>query len=956
MDLRKQTEAIVNEEAQLRSGGGAAGVERQQRLGRLTVRQRLDLLLDDADSFLELGLWAGWQMYPEWGDLPAAGVVTGIGKIEGRQCMVIANDATVKAGAMFPQSVKKVLRAQRIAYECRLPVIYLVDSSGVFLPLQAEVFPDEDDFGRIFRNNAVLSAQGIPQLAAIMGNCIAGGGYLPVLCDKLLMTQGSGLYLAGPALVKAAIGQVVETEELGGAKMHAEVSGTVDFLEPDDPACLERLRSLVKKLPSDVHFDQKWKEPAANISDIYELKQFDAYDLLQRIVDEGSIDEYKKEYGKALVTAYGAICGQPVGIIANQRKTTMTPEGRIEIGGVLYKESADKAARFVMDCNQDKLPLIFLQDVVGFMVGKEAEQSGIIRSGAKLVNVVSNSIVPKITIIIGNSFGAGNYALCGKAYDPNFIFAWPNAKYAVMGGEQAASTLAHIQHKSQEAVKSRYETETDIRFGAARGWVDAVIAPHRTREVLAETLSRQARSPFRQNISHRSTTSIMLRIGNAQGFWGDRPGAAAELAMQEPALDYLTLDYLAELSMSIMAIQKEKDPSGGFARDFLDVLASLAPAWKDGSKLKIITNAGGLNPSGCAKESAEVLKKLGIRKKIAYVAGDDVWRFLHTSPSSYPNLENGDSLTTIHPELATANAYLGAGPIVEALSKGADIVITGRAADVSLTVAPCIYHYKWDMADYRRLAAASIAGHLLECGTQVTGGMSTNWLSIERLSDIGFPFIEMEEDGSFAITKSPFTGGRVSHETVMEQLLYEIGDPDNFITPDVVVSYAALNLKPDGKDRVRISGAIGKPPTDSYKVSASYRDGYKIEAMLVIFGQHAHMKGKLCGKLLLDHVMKAGYHIERSNIECLGNLEVVPGVVFEPVERDVLEVVLRISLASHQKEALEYFAKEVASLVTSGPQGVTGYSSGRSKVRPVFGFWPCLIKKEFLQPKVEFVS
>lgn len=471
------------EEEQIRKGGNP---ERQKRLGRLTVRERLGLLFD-AD-FFELGLWAGYKMYEC--DLPAAGVVTGIGKISGRECMVIANDATVKAGAMFPQSVKKVLRAQRIAFECRLPIIYLVDSSGVFLPLQAEIFPDEDDFGRIFRNNAVLSAQGIPQIAAIMGNCIAGGGYLPVLCDKLLMTEGSGLYLAGPALVKAAIGQVVETEELGGAKMHAEVSGTVDFLEPDDPACLKRLRSLVEKLPPDSGVEMK------------ETKVDTTNDLLKGIVDAGSIDEYKKDYGKALVTVYASICGHPVGIVANQKKTTKNAEGRIEIGGVLYKESADKAARFVMDCNQDKLPLIFLQDVVGFMVGKEAEQSGIIRSGAKLVNVVSNSIVPKITVITGNSFGAGHYALCGRAYDPNFIFAWPNAKYAVMGADQAANTLAHIQHTSQEEVKRHYETEMDIRFGAARGWVDAIIAPERTREILAKTLNWVKRAPLKEKTFH----------------------------------------------------------------------------------------------------------------------------------------------------------------------------------------------------------------------------------------------------------------------------------------------------------------------------------------------------------------------------------------------------------------------------------------------------------------------
>ncbi len=445
----------------------------------------------------------------------------------------------------------------------------------------------------------------------------------------------------------------------------------------------------------------------------------------------------------------------------------------------------------------------------------------------------------------------------------------------------------------------------------------------------------------------------MLRIGNAQGFWGDSPGAAAALAMQQPDLDYITLDYLAELSMSILAIQKEKDPKKGYAADFLDVLRSLVPVWNG---IKIITNAGGLNPAQCAKDAALLLGQLGIQKKIAYVTGDDVWQMLNGSPEQYHNLENNAPLTAVHPGLVTANAYLGARPIVEALARGADIVITGRVADVSLTVAPCAYHYKWDFTDYDKLASATVAGHLLECGTQVTGGMSTNWLLMEKLEEIGFPFVEMQEDGSFVITKPRLTGGRVSQETVKEQLLYEIGDPDCFLTPDVTVSLMSLKLQPDGEDRIRITGAKGRAPTDSYKVSASYRDGYKTEAMLLIFGQHARQKAKLCGKLLLGRVHRAGFHIERSNVECLGDLSAAPGVIFEPVERDLLEVVLRVALASHQKAALEYFAKEVASLVTAGPQGVTGYSAGRPKVRPLFGFWPCLIKKELVSPKVEFIS
>lgn len=529
VSLRQLTDSILREEASLREGGGASGQERQKRLGRMTARERLDHLLDDGTSFFELGLWAAHGMYSDWGELPAAGVVTGIGQVNGRSCMIVANDATVKAGAFFPQSVKKVLRAQRIAYECRLPIIYLVDSSGVFLPLQDEIFPDEDDFGRIFRNNAVLSAEGIPQFAAIMGNCIAGGGYLPVLCDKLLMTEGSGLYLAGPALVKAAIGQVVDPEELGGAEMHASISGTVDFLEPDDASCLSRLRALIDMLPKDTNMELSFKEAKNTSEALYDIvsgdctKPYDVHTLLDSIVDKDSFQEYKAEYGKALVTGYAKIEGMPVGIIANQHLQTISGQGEVEIGGVIYTDSADKAARFVMDCNQIHVPLIFLQDVVGFMVGKQAEQSGIIRSGAKLVNVVSNSVVPKLTVVVGNSFGAGNYALCGKAYDPNFILAWPNAKYAVMGAEQAASTLYTVQEKAaqrkgqqidkgesekmHEVIRKQYEKQIDIRYGAARGWVDAIIPPHTTREVLAQLLKLTVRAPIQS--SKRFHTGVL---------------------------------------------------------------------------------------------------------------------------------------------------------------------------------------------------------------------------------------------------------------------------------------------------------------------------------------------------------------------------------------------------------------------------------------------------------------
>lgn len=529
-DLQQLALDFEEQENVLREGGGISGQERQTRLGRMTVRERLAHLLDQGEPFFELGLWASYKMYTEWGELPAAGVVTGIGKVCNRDCMIVANDATVKAGAMFPQSVKKVLRAQRIAFESRLPVIFLVDSSGVFLPLQDEIFPDEDDFGRIFRNNAIFSATGIPQYSAIMGNCIAGGGYLPVLCDKLLMTEGSGLYLAGPALVKAAIGQVVDPEELGGAKMHFEISGTVDFLEPNDTACLQRMRTLFDLLPTETQQPTESHGTARPIEDVYGIisadgkKTYDVHDLLACIVDKDSLQEFKKGYGQTLVTAYAKLDGMPVGIIANQHIQTKTGKGEVEIGGVIYSDAADKAARFIMDCNQTKLPLLFFQDVMGFMVGREAEQSGIIRNGAKMVNAVSNSIVPKITVVVGSSFGAGNYALCGKAYDPNFILAWPNARYAVMGADQAADTLFTIQEKAaerkgkawdkeeakqmREMIKKRYEERTDIRYGAARGWIDAIIAPHDTRKHLIHLLHLVKRAPMLPRTFHTGVIQV----------------------------------------------------------------------------------------------------------------------------------------------------------------------------------------------------------------------------------------------------------------------------------------------------------------------------------------------------------------------------------------------------------------------------------------------------------------
>jgi len=503
------------QETTIRLGGGAQAIERQHAKGRLTARERIAKLCDP-DSFFELGLWAAWQMYAEWGGAPSAGVVTGVGRVEGRRVMIVANDATVKAGAFFPMTAKKVLRAQRIATDNRLPLIYLVDSAGVFLPLQDEVFPDEDDFGRIFRNNAVISASGIPQFAAIMGNCVAGGGYLPVLCDKLLMTEGSGLYLAGPALVRAAIGQVVDSEELGGAKMHAGISGTIDYREANDDACIERLRRLVGVLAVD---NKQNEHSSSEDSDgsgrrlawepFTQPGEYDARDLLKLILDDAPFDEYKAEYGQTLICGTGRLGGRAVGIVMNQRKRVKTADGFLQFGGVLYVDSAEKAARFIMDCNQTRIPILFLQNVNGFMVGKDSEQAGIIKAGAKLVNAISNSVVPKITLITGGSFGAGNYALCGKAFDPRFIFAWPTARYAVMGGDQAASVLLDVQvqalkragqepeaeelAKLRDKTKAAYEEQTDIRYAAARMWVDAIVQPEDSREALLMALAVSTR-------------------------------------------------------------------------------------------------------------------------------------------------------------------------------------------------------------------------------------------------------------------------------------------------------------------------------------------------------------------------------------------------------------------------------------------------------------------------------
>lgn len=530
--LSDLAERLRAEEAVLRLGGGQGAIDRQHEKKRLTARERLALLFDSDRPTLEVGLWSAWGMYEEWGGAPAAGVVCAIGDIAGRRHMVIANDATVKAGAFFPATAKKVLRAQRIAFANRLPLVYLVDSAGVFLPLQEDVFPDEDDFGRIFRNNAVFSGAGLPQIAAIMGNCVAGGGYLPVLCDKMLMTEGSGLYLAGPALVRSAIGQRATHEELGGAQMHAQISGTIDYREPNDEACLARLRKLVELAPPDDAAPPKpfsrieSVAPARPASDVYEIvhpdprREYEVRDVLATIVDGKSFDEYKAEYGGTLVCGTARIGGFSIGIVASQHHQVRPADGPIQFGGVIYVDSAEKAARFVMNCNQDNLPIVFLQDVNGFMVGRDSEQAGIIKAGAKLVSAISNSRVPKITVITGGSFGAGNYALCGKAFDPRFIFAWPNARYAVMGAEQATSTLLDVTVKSMERqghavdaaelaalrdrVRGDYERQMDIRYAAARGWVDAIIDPAATRETLILALEASTRhvddEPFRVGV------------------------------------------------------------------------------------------------------------------------------------------------------------------------------------------------------------------------------------------------------------------------------------------------------------------------------------------------------------------------------------------------------------------------------------------------------------------------
>ncbi len=506
---------------QIYLGGGQKKLDKQKAKGKLTARERIQHLIDPDSDFLELGAFAGYEMYEEYGGCPAGGVVMGIGYVSGRQCMIVANDASVKAGAWFPITGKKNLRAQEIAIENRLPIIYLVDSAGVFLPMQDEIFPDKEHFGRMFRNNAVMSSMGIPQIAAIMGSCVAGGAYLPIMSDEALIVDKTGsIFLAGPYLVKAAIGETVDKETLGGATTQSEISGVTDYKMPDDETCLKTIRDLVDKFGTFENAGFSREEPKPPAKDPEEIpglfpinraKPYDTMDIIERLVDESKITLYKEGYGQTIICGYARIDGWAVGIVANSRKVVKNKKGEMQFGGVIYSDSADKAARFIMNCNQKKIPLVFLHDVTGFMVGKRSEHGGIIKDGAKMVSAVSNSTVPKFSIVMGNSYGAGNYAMCGKAYDPRLIVAWPTAKIAVMGGAQAAKVLLQIQTASMKAkgkevseeaekelyekIKNRYDKQTTPYYAAARLWVDAIIDPQETRKVISMGIEAANNAP-----------------------------------------------------------------------------------------------------------------------------------------------------------------------------------------------------------------------------------------------------------------------------------------------------------------------------------------------------------------------------------------------------------------------------------------------------------------------------
>jgi 3-methylcrotonyl-CoA carboxylase beta subunit len=518
-DLVAKTNTLLEK---IHEGGGKKAIAKQKEKGKLTARERINYLIDKGSTFVELGAFAGYGMYEEHGGCPAGGTVAGTGYVSGRQCVILANDQTVKAGAWFPITGKKNLRLQEIALQNHLPVIYLVDSAGVYLPMQDEIFPDKEHFGRIFYNNAQMSAAGIVQISAVMGACVAGGAYLPIMSDETLMVEGAGsIFLAGPYLVKAAVGEDVDTETLGGAVTHTEISGIADYKFKTEEECLDQVKRIIDKLgvAKSAGFDRATpKAPALPAEDLYTIvapdnsKPYDMVELIKRITDDSEFDEYKKDYGKTIICGYGRIDGWAVGIVANQRKIVKNKKGEMQMGGVIYNDSADKAARFILNCNQKKIPLVFLQDVTGFMVGSRSEHAGIIKDGAKLVNAVANSVVPKITIVVGNSYGAGNYAMCGKAYDPRFIYAWPSARIAVMGGEQAAKTLLQIQVAGLKAkgetispdveaellqrIKGRYEQQTSPYYAAARLWVDAIIDPVDTRKVISEAIYAAQQAPI----------------------------------------------------------------------------------------------------------------------------------------------------------------------------------------------------------------------------------------------------------------------------------------------------------------------------------------------------------------------------------------------------------------------------------------------------------------------------
>jgi acetyl-CoA carboxylase carboxyltransferase component len=513
--------------AKVRLGGGEKKIADQHEKGKLTARERITKLIDEKSQFLEIGTFAGEGMYQEHGGCPSGGVITGIGYIHGRPCMIVANDATVKAGAWFPITAKKNLRAQEIAIENKIPIIYLVDSAGVFLPLQDEVFPDKEHFGRIFRNNAIMSSMGILQIAAVMGSCVAGGAYLPIMSDEAFIVEGTGsIFLAGPYLVKAAIGETVDAETLGGASTHCEISGVTDKKFPDDPSCLAHIRSIISKTgaPESAGFNRAEAIlPKENPQEIYGLipsdrvKPYDMLEIIKRLVDNSEFEEYKDLYGKTILCGYARIDGWAVGIVANQRKVVKTKKDEMQLGGVIYSDSADKAARFIMNCNQKKIPLVFIQDVTGFMVGSKSEQGGIIKDGAKMVNAMANSVVPKFTIIVGNSYGAGNYAMCGKAYDPRLIFAWPTAQIAVMSGASAAKTLLQIkvstlkakgeqispeaEKKMLEEVTAKYNEQLSPYYAASRLWVDDIIDPLETRRVISAGIEIANQAPLEKRFN-----------------------------------------------------------------------------------------------------------------------------------------------------------------------------------------------------------------------------------------------------------------------------------------------------------------------------------------------------------------------------------------------------------------------------------------------------------------------